>query len=42
MNKSLYSLILMDEVVKGIDKAAYSLKTSRSALINQKIGRAHV
>lgn len=35
MNKSLYSLILMDEVVKGIDKAAYSLKTSRSALINQ-------
>lgn len=35
MSKSLYSLILMDEVVKGIDKAAYSLNTSRSALINR-------
>lgn len=35
MKKSVYSLVLMDEVVDAIDELAYSLHTSRSNLINQ-------
>ena len=35
MKRSVYSLVLMDDVVKEIDKLAYSLNTSRSNLINQ-------
>lgn len=35
MKKSVYSLVLMDEVVEAIDQMAYSLGTSRSNLINQ-------
>ena len=35
MNKSVYSLVLMDEVVEAIDKMAYAMNTSRSNLINQ-------
>lgn len=35
MEKSMYSLILIDDVVKAVDKLAYNLGTSRSNLINQ-------
>lgn len=35
MNKSVYSLVLMDDVIKAIDTLAYSMNTSRSNLINQ-------
>lgn len=35
MKKSVYSLVLMDEVVDAIDKLAYSLGSSRSQLINE-------
>ena len=35
MKKSVYSLVLMDEIVASIDELAYSLNTSRSNLINQ-------
>ena len=35
MKKSVYSLVLSDAVISQIDRAAYSMKTSRSALINQ-------
>ena len=35
MKKSVYSLVLMDDVVSAIDELAYSLHTSRSNLINQ-------
>lgn len=35
MNKSVYSLVLMDDVVAEIDRAAYAQNTSRSNLINQ-------
>jgi hypothetical protein len=35
MNKSVYSLVLMDNVVGEVDKLAYELGTSRSNLINQ-------
>ena len=35
MNKSLYSLMLMDEVVDEIDKLALRLNTNRSNLVNQ-------
>ena len=35
MNKSVYSLVLSDEVVEAIDRLAYSMNTSRSNLINQ-------
>ena len=35
MNKSLYSLMLMDEVVDEIDKLALHLNTNRSNLVNQ-------
>lgn len=35
MKKSVYSLVLMDSVIKAADEAAYKLGTSRSNLINQ-------
>ena len=35
MNKSVYSIVLADEVVRAIDEMAYSMNTSRSNLINQ-------
>lgn len=35
MKKSVYSIVLADEVVAAIDDMAYSLGTSRSNLINQ-------
>lgn len=35
MHKSIYSLVLADEVVAAVDRMAYELHTSRSNLINQ-------
>ena len=35
MNKSMYSLMLMDEVVKAVDRHAYLRNTNRSNLVNQ-------
>lgn len=35
MSKSVYSLVLSDDVVAAVDRAAYGLGTSRSNLINQ-------
>jgi hypothetical protein len=35
MNKSIYSLLLLDKVVEEIDKLAYGMNTSRSALVNR-------
>lgn len=35
MKKSVYSLILMDDVIDAIDEMAYQMNTSRSNLINQ-------
>lgn len=35
MKKSVYSLVLMDDVVRAVDKQAMLLGTSRSNLINQ-------
>lgn len=35
MKRSVYSLVLMDDVVKAVDKQAMLLGTSRSNLINQ-------
>ena len=35
MKKSVYSIVLADDVVEAIDEMAYSLGTSRSNLINQ-------
>ena len=35
MNKSVYSLVLSDEIVQEIDRMAYEIGQSRSAMINQ-------
>lgn len=35
MKKSVYSLVLADDVVEAVDQLAYSMNTSRSNLINQ-------
>ena len=35
MSKSVYSIVLTDDVVEAIDRLAYSMNTSRSNLINQ-------
>lgn len=35
MNKSVYSIVLSDEVVREIDKLAYKLNTNRSGMINE-------
>lgn len=37
MKKSVYSLVLMDEVVDEIDRLAYQKNTNRSNLINQML-----
>lgn len=35
MNKSVYSLVLSDEIVQEIDRMAYEMGASRSAMVNQ-------
>ena len=35
MNKSVYSLVLSDEIVQEIDRMAYEVGQSRSAMVNQ-------
>ena len=35
MKKSVYSLVLMDEVINEIDKLAYKANTNRSSMINR-------
>ena len=35
MKKTLYSLMLSDDVVRAVDERAHSLGTNRSSLINQ-------
>ena len=35
MSKSVYSLVLSDEVVREVDKIAYKFNTNRSAMINE-------
>ena len=35
LKKSVYSLVLMDDVIKAVDREAYKRGTSRSDLINQ-------
>ncbi|MBQ8893315.1 MAG: hypothetical protein IJ043_02780 [Clostridia bacterium] len=35
MKKSVYSLVLMDDVVAQVDRLAYSMHTNRSNMINQ-------
>ena len=35
MGKSVYSLVLTDEVIREVDRAAYAMNTSRSNMINQ-------
>jgi hypothetical protein len=35
MKKSVYSLVLMDDVIRAVDREAYKRGTSRSNLINQ-------
>lgn len=38
MNKSMYSLILMDDLIRAVDRLAYENGTSRSNLINRILG----
>ena len=40
MKKSIYSLVLADDVVAAVDRMAYELHTSRSNLINQLLAEA--
>lgn len=40
MKKSVYSLVLMDDVIKAVDRRAYELGTSRSNFINQILAEA--
>ena len=35
MNRSVYSLVLADDVVEAVDQLAYNMNTSRSNLVNQ-------
>lgn len=35
MKKSVYSIVLMDDIIKAVDEEAYKIGTSRSNLINQ-------
>lgn len=39
MSKNIYSLVLSDEVVAALDKAAYEAGLSRSAMANQLLAR---
>ena len=40
MNKSVYSLVLSDEVIAAVDRAAYRAGMSRSAFINGVLAEA--
>ena len=40
MNKSVYSLVLSDEVIAAVDRAAYTAGMSRSAFINGVLAEA--
>ncbi len=40
MSKSMYSLILTDEVIAAVDRAAYQRGVSRSALVNEILASA--
>lgn len=40
MNKTVYSLVLSDDVVEAVDRMAYARGTSRSNLINQILAEA--
>lgn len=40
MNKSVYSLVLSDDVVAAVDRAAYHAGMSRSAFINKALAEA--
>lgn len=40
MGKSVYSLVLGDEVIAAADRVAYQKNMSRSALINQILAEA--
>lgn len=35
MGRSVYSLVLSDDVIRAVDRAAYTMNTSRSNLINE-------
>lgn len=35
MNRNIYSLLLMDDVIRAVDELAYSQNTSRSNMVNQ-------
>ena len=35
MSKSVYSIVLMDEVVEAVDRLAYEAGTNRSNMINR-------
>ena len=35
MNRSIYSLLLMDDVIRAVDQLAYAQNTSRSNMVNQ-------
>ena len=39
MERSVYSLVLMDDVVKAVDQMAYEQNTSRSNMINQLLAQ---
>jgi len=39
MGRSVYSLVLIDEIVEAVDKLAYEKNTSRSNLINQILAK---
>ena len=40
MNKSVYSLVLSDDVVEAVDRLAYRENMSRSAYINKLLAEA--
>ena len=40
MGKSVYSLVLSDEVVEAVDRAAYLAGMSRSAYINKILAQS--
>ena len=35
MNRSIYSLLLMDDIIRAVDQLAYAQNTSRSNMVNQ-------
>ena len=40
MNKSIYSLVLADDIVRVIDRMAYEKGTSRSNMVNEILAEA--